>query len=58
MYFLAEPHCIQGQAFKDSFGNFVQCGNGNMLGASICPKNYECHYDGNLWGCCPTKGNL
>lgn len=42
---------MQGQAYKDTFGNFVQCNHGS----SNCPPNYECYFDGNLWGCCPTK---
>uniref|UniRef100_A0A914YYM5 BPTI/Kunitz inhibitor domain-containing protein n=1 Tax=Panagrolaimus superbus TaxID=310955 RepID=A0A914YYM5_9BILA len=48
---IPEPRCMQGQAYKDTFGNFVQCNHG----ASNCPPNYECYFDGNLWGCCPTK---
>lgn len=50
-FFLAEPKCVQGQAYKDTFGNFVQCNHGT----ATCPPNYECYFDGNLWGCCPTK---
>ncbi|PIC39169.1 hypothetical protein B9Z55_010940 [Caenorhabditis nigoni] len=47
---IPEPKCIQGQAYKDMFGNFVTCSNG--MG---CPANYECYFDGSQWGCCPTK---
>ncbi|CAD6185822.1 unnamed protein product [Caenorhabditis auriculariae] len=47
---IPEPKCIQGQAYKDVFGNFVTCSNG--MG---CPANYECYYDGSQWGCCPAK---
>ncbi|KAK6742663.1 hypothetical protein RB195_010116 [Necator americanus] len=45
-----EPKCIQGQAYRNQFGDFVTCNSG--VG---CPSNYECYYDGNQWGCCPTK---
>uniref|UniRef100_A0A914CMN3 BPTI/Kunitz inhibitor domain-containing protein n=1 Tax=Acrobeloides nanus TaxID=290746 RepID=A0A914CMN3_9BILA len=48
---IPEPRCVQGQAYKDTFGNFVQC----HLGAAACPPNYECSFDGNMYGCCPTK---
>ncbi|ETN80031.1 hypothetical protein NECAME_02510 [Necator americanus] len=47
-----EPKCIQGQAYRNQFGDFVTCNSG--VG---CPSNYECYYDGNQWGCCPTKGH-
>uniref|UniRef100_A0A158R459 BPTI/Kunitz inhibitor domain-containing protein n=1 Tax=Syphacia muris TaxID=451379 RepID=A0A158R459_9BILA len=47
---IPEPRCAQGQAFRDSSGNFVQCGH-----TSSCPPNYECYFDGTLYGCCPTK---
>ncbi|CAJ0580849.1 unnamed protein product, partial [Mesorhabditis spiculigera] len=47
---IPEPKCIQGQAYKDVYGNFVTCQNGQG-----CPQNHECYFDGNQWGCCPTK---
>ncbi|KIH61470.1 Kunitz/Bovine pancreatic trypsin inhibitor domain protein, partial [Ancylostoma duodenale] len=46
----AEPKCVQGQAFRNQFGDFITCTSG--IG---CPSNYECYYDGEQWGCCPTK---
>ncbi|KAL3103012.1 hypothetical protein niasHT_026460 [Heterodera trifolii] len=48
-----EPQCPQGDAYKDYQGNYFTCsntGNGNT-----CPVNYECYFDGYVWGCCPTK---
>ncbi|KAK0420841.1 hypothetical protein QR680_014918 [Steinernema hermaphroditum] len=48
---IPEPRCVQGQAYKDTFGNFVQCAHG----MTKCPANYECYFDGSMWGCCPTK---
>ncbi|VDL75178.1 unnamed protein product [Nippostrongylus brasiliensis] len=48
-----EPRCLQGQAYKDSVGKFVTCSTNRA--ASSCPVNYECYYDGNMFGCCPTK---
>lgn len=49
----AEPTCIQGQAYKDSYGNYFQCSNLGI--GQNCPTNYECKYDGNQWACCSTK---
>uniref|UniRef100_A0A0R3S3S0 Kunitz/Bovine pancreatic trypsin inhibitor domain protein n=1 Tax=Elaeophora elaphi TaxID=1147741 RepID=A0A0R3S3S0_9BILA len=53
MYLITEPRCPQGDAYKDSQGNYLICSNSN--GVDPCPPNYECHYDGYLWGCCPMK---
>ncbi|EYB98153.1 hypothetical protein Y032_0134g1882 [Ancylostoma ceylanicum] len=47
---IPEPKCVQGQAFRNQFGDFITCTSG--IG---CPSNYECYYDGEQWGCCPTK---
>ncbi|KAK6056938.1 Kunitz/Bovine pancreatic trypsin inhibitor domain protein, partial [Cooperia oncophora] len=51
-----EPRCLQGQAYKDSSGKFVTCSNQTALLSSLGPVNYECYHDGNMFGCCPTKG--
>ncbi|VDN22387.1 unnamed protein product, partial [Cylicostephanus goldi] len=51
--FTAEPRCLQGQAYKDNSGKFVTCSTNRA--ASSCPANYECHYDGSMYGCCPSK---
>lgn len=50
--YLAEPKCPQGRAYTDSTGKFYQCSD-----ASICPVNYECFFDGQVYGCCPSKGD-
>nr|CDJ97356.1 unnamed protein product [Haemonchus contortus] len=49
----AEPKCPQGRAYIDYSGKFLQCGDG--LGGNACPANYECHFDGLIHGCCPSK---
>lgn len=54
IFLSAEPRCLQGQAYKDNSGKFVTCSTNRA--ASSCPVNYECHYDGNMFGCCPSKG--
>ncbi|VDD86305.1 unnamed protein product [Enterobius vermicularis] len=46
----SEPKCPQGRAYTDSTGKFYQCSD-----ASICPVNYECFFDGQVYGCCPSK---
>ncbi|EYB98142.1 hypothetical protein Y032_0134g1880 [Ancylostoma ceylanicum] len=51
--YTAEPRCLQGQAYKDNSGKFVTCSTNRA--ASSCPVNYECHYDGSMFGCCPSK---
>ncbi|CAI4230794.1 unnamed protein product [Auanema sp. JU1783] len=48
-----EPRCSQGQAYKDASGKFVLCSINRQ--SSSCPANYECHFDGTMHGCCPTK---
>uniref|UniRef100_A0A914CB91 BPTI/Kunitz inhibitor domain-containing protein n=1 Tax=Acrobeloides nanus TaxID=290746 RepID=A0A914CB91_9BILA len=48
-----EPRCPQGQAYKDHSGSFVACSTNRAK--STCPANYECTFDGNMFGCCPTK---
>ncbi|EJD73670.1 hypothetical protein LOAG_18918 [Loa loa] len=50
---IAKPQCPQGDAYKDNHGNYFICSNSNTI--DTCPPNYECHFDGYLWGCCPTK---
>ncbi|KAL4002748.1 Kunitz/Bovine pancreatic trypsin inhibitor domain family protein [Acanthocheilonema viteae] len=52
---IPEPQCPQGDAYKDSQGNYFVCSNSNTAGT--CPLNYECHFDGYLWGCCPTRAH-
>ncbi|EYB89376.1 hypothetical protein Y032_0232g3024 [Ancylostoma ceylanicum] len=49
----AEPKCPQGRAYVEYTGKFLQCGDG--LGGNPCPANYECHFDGHVHGCCPSK---
>uniref|UniRef100_A0A914UKY9 BPTI/Kunitz inhibitor domain-containing protein n=1 Tax=Plectus sambesii TaxID=2011161 RepID=A0A914UKY9_9BILA len=48
-----QPNCPQGQAYKDFNGNYFVCSNTRV--GNVCPKNYDCYYDGYVWGCCPTK---
>uniref|UniRef100_A0AC34GWY3 BPTI/Kunitz inhibitor domain-containing protein n=1 Tax=Panagrolaimus sp. ES5 TaxID=591445 RepID=A0AC34GWY3_9BILA len=48
-----EPRCAQGQAYKDHTGTFVTCSTNRAK--STCPANYDCYFDGNMFGCCPTK---
>ncbi|VDN20575.1 unnamed protein product, partial [Gongylonema pulchrum] len=50
---ISEPQCPQGDAYKDSRGNYFVCSNSGT--GNVCPVNYECSFDGNVWGCCPTK---
>uniref|UniRef100_A0A0N4ZV39 BPTI/Kunitz inhibitor domain-containing protein n=1 Tax=Parastrongyloides trichosuri TaxID=131310 RepID=A0A0N4ZV39_PARTI len=49
---LPEPKCPQGQAFKDTYGNYVQCNEG-AISSSV--PNYFCFNDGQVSGLCPTK---
>lgn len=49
----AEPQCPQGDAYKDYQGNYYVCSNSGT--GNSCPVNYECYFDGYVWGCCPTK---
>uniref|UniRef100_A0A1I7XCK4 BPTI/Kunitz inhibitor domain-containing protein n=1 Tax=Heterorhabditis bacteriophora TaxID=37862 RepID=A0A1I7XCK4_HETBA len=46
-----EPKCLQGRAYTDPSGRFLQCGESEIS----CPSNYECHFDGVVHGCCPMK---
>ncbi|KAJ1358571.1 hypothetical protein KIN20_017038 [Parelaphostrongylus tenuis] len=48
-----EPQCPQGDAYKDYQGNYYVCSNSGA--GNSCPVNYECYFDGYVWGCCPTK---
>ncbi|KIH63884.1 Kunitz/Bovine pancreatic trypsin inhibitor domain protein [Ancylostoma duodenale] len=48
-----EPKCPQGRAYVEYTGKFLQCGEG--IGGNACPANYECHFDGLIHGCCPSK---
>ncbi|KAK6102220.1 Kunitz/Bovine pancreatic trypsin inhibitor domain family protein [Brugia pahangi] len=50
---IPKPRCPQGDAYKDNKGNYFICSDSNS--AKTCPSNYECHFDGNLWSCCPTR---
>uniref|UniRef100_A0A914UM15 BPTI/Kunitz inhibitor domain-containing protein n=1 Tax=Plectus sambesii TaxID=2011161 RepID=A0A914UM15_9BILA len=48
-----EPNCPQGQAYRDSAGKYFQCAG--SASSFVCPINYECYYDGFLYGCCPIQ---
>ncbi|CAI2349048.1 unnamed protein product [Caenorhabditis sp. 36 PRJEB53466] len=50
---IPEPQCPQGDAYKDYQGNYYVCSNSGA--GNSCPVNYECYFDGYVWGCCPTK---
>ncbi|KAI1724653.1 kunitz/Bovine pancreatic trypsin inhibitor domain-containing protein [Ditylenchus destructor] len=50
---IPEPQCTQGDAYKDFQGNYYVCSNSGT--GNTCPVNYECYFDGYVWGCCPTK---
>uniref|UniRef100_A0A158P937 Kunitz/Bovine pancreatic trypsin inhibitor domain protein n=1 Tax=Angiostrongylus cantonensis TaxID=6313 RepID=A0A158P937_ANGCA len=50
----AEPRCPQGRAYADHTGKFQHCGDSHGMRAN-CPTNYECHFDGFIRGCCPSK---
>uniref|UniRef100_A0A1I7XAX5 Kunitz/Bovine pancreatic trypsin inhibitor domain protein n=1 Tax=Heterorhabditis bacteriophora TaxID=37862 RepID=A0A1I7XAX5_HETBA len=50
---IPEPQCPQGDAYKDYQGNYYVCSNSGT--GNSCPVNYECYFDGYVWGCCPTK---
>ncbi|CAG9534594.1 unnamed protein product [Cercopithifilaria johnstoni] len=50
---IPEPRCPQGDAYRDNQGNYFVCSNSNTV--NKCPLNYECHFDGYSWGCCPTR---
>ncbi|CAJ0941855.1 unnamed protein product, partial [Mesorhabditis belari] len=50
---IPEPQCPQGDAYKDYQGNYYTCSNSGT--GNVCPVNYECYFDGYVWGCCPTK---
>ncbi|KAL6740242.1 hypothetical protein Aduo_013616 [Ancylostoma duodenale] len=53
LYTGSEPKCPQGRAYVEYTGKFLQCGEG--IGGNACPANYECHFDGLIHGCCPSK---
>ncbi|KRX78894.1 Uncharacterized protein T06_8406 [Trichinella sp. T6] len=45
--------CVQGEPDKDSSGKYYTCsitGGGNQ-----CRPNFECYFDGSIYGCCPKK---
>ncbi|PAV76107.1 hypothetical protein WR25_21575 isoform B [Diploscapter pachys] len=50
---IPEPQCPQGDAYKDYQGNYYVCSNSGA--GNSCPVNFECYFDGYVWGCCPTK---
>uniref|UniRef100_A0A914C9V7 BPTI/Kunitz inhibitor domain-containing protein n=1 Tax=Acrobeloides nanus TaxID=290746 RepID=A0A914C9V7_9BILA len=50
---IPEPQCPQGDAYKDYQGNYYVCSNSGA--GNVCPVNYECYFDGYVWGCCSTK---
>ena len=56
--FAAQPQCIQGLAYKDSFGKYYTCAGSSTTTGTQCPANYECYYDGFMWGCCPIRCTL
>lgn len=53
-FIVAEPRCPQGQPYKDNNGKAVTCSSSRSK--STCPANYECYFDGYMFGCCPNKG--
>lgn len=60
---LVEPKCPHGRAYKDRNGNFAQCSglttglphSSDKVASTQCPVNFQCFFDGSVWGCCPTK---
>ncbi|VDP14869.1 unnamed protein product [Soboliphyme baturini] len=46
-----KPVCPQGTALMQS-NSYVYCSPGTL---SNCPVNYECYFDGQVYGCCPKK---
>lgn len=44
---------MQGEADKDSAGNYYSCSL--TASGSNCRLNYECYFDGFMFGCCPSK---
>ena len=63
--FLEEPKCLQGSALRTTSGRFWKCASAHSQHKGIsladaeivtpCPLNYECHFDGQHFGCCPSK---
>ncbi|CDW58619.1 kunitz:Bovine pancreatic trypsin [Trichuris trichiura] len=48
-----EPKCPQGFAFMESSGIYTECGGASA--SYSCPADYFCHFDGQRFGCCPTR---
>ncbi|CAJ0953752.1 unnamed protein product, partial [Mesorhabditis belari] len=46
-----EPKCVVGEALRLESGRFWKCG----VRGVTCPNQYECLFDGNQHGCCPTQ---
>ncbi|CDW58038.1 kunitz:Bovine pancreatic trypsin [Trichuris trichiura] len=51
--FVRKPSCPQGEADKDSGGKYYTCSVTG--GYNQCRPNFECLFDGAIYGCCPKK---
>uniref|UniRef100_A0A5S6QS91 BPTI/Kunitz inhibitor domain-containing protein n=1 Tax=Trichuris muris TaxID=70415 RepID=A0A5S6QS91_TRIMR len=51
--FVRKPSCPQGEADKDSGGKYYTCSISG--GYNQCRPNFECLFDGSIYGCCPKK---
>lgn len=48
------PNCEQGEALVDGTDQYAQCGTSSTSSA-VCGTNYQCYFDGYVYGCCPVK---